>query len=172
MTSKSTTATSVAKWCSKCLTTKDRTEFNRAFTKPDGLQGWCRKCAAFYLRSPSRKAYAKKYGESTRGKAATKKYATSAKGQRVRKANHIKRAYGLSLTRFAALVSEQNGLCKICHTTPSTPLHVDHDHVTGRVRGLLCVSCNRSIAILDNPGLLDSAMQYLKLHQNEDSNGQ
>lgn len=56
--------------------------------------------------------------------------------------------YGLSLEKYSEMLKDCGGLCMICGGTPSgmsnsrSRLHVDHDHVTGKVRGLLCGSCN------------------------------
>jgi len=55
-------------------------------------------------------------------------------------ATKLKR-YGITIEQYNEMVANQNGLCKMCGTKP-TQLHVDHDHNTGEVRGLLCVSCN------------------------------
>lgn len=56
--------------------------------------------------------------------------------------------------------------CQICGTHESTfkkKLHVDHNHETGRIRGLLCDNCNRAIGHLkDNPHITDSATRYLR----------
>ncbi len=58
------------------------------------------------------------------------------------------RAKGLGITDegYAAMLAEQGGGCAICGSTPKTRrLHVDHDHASGRVRGLLCHRCNRAL---------------------------
>lgn len=61
--------------------------------------------------------------------------------------------------------AEQAGLCAICHgeTNGQGDLHVDHDHVTGKVRGLLCSRCNTGIGMMgDNTALLRKAIEYLE----------
>jgi hypothetical protein len=68
-----------------------------------------------------------------------------------------KRARQLGVTddEYAGMLAEQGGVCAICGGTPKrlkkdgTPyrMHVDHDHTTGRVRGLLCFQCNRLLLI-------------------------
>lgn len=53
------------------------------------------------------------------------------------------------------------GRCQICHK--ETALHIDHDHSTGQVRGLLCNSCNGGLgAFKDNPDFLHEAVRYLE----------
>ena len=63
---------------------------------------------------------------------------------------YIKKKYGLSKEEYFKILAEQNGVCYICQRTPEKAqrgkrarhLSVDHDHVTGHVRGLLCTWCN------------------------------
>lgn len=78
--------------------------------------------------------------------------------------------YGLTPATYEALLQSQRGVCAICGMPPRdlsvsrhARLHVDHDHATGVVRGLLCMSCNRALGwFRDHAGLLASAIDYLK----------
>lgn len=55
----------------------------------------------------------------------------------------IKRKYGISQIEYEAMFKKQKGRCAICHREPGEkPLHIDHCHKTGVVRGLLCHQCN------------------------------
>ena len=57
---------------------------------------------------------------------------------------------------------EQDNRCAICGAMPKKPLFVDHCHVTGKVRGLLCVSCNTALGLLkDSITALEQAIKYL-----------
>jgi len=77
--------------------------------------------------------------------------------------------YGLTLAAYEALLLGQAGLCAICRQTETATyrgrvkrLSVDHDHATGRVRGLLCHNCNVMLAgSRDNPTFLQGAIAYL-----------
>lgn len=61
------------------------------------------------------------------------------------------------------MLAEQGGLCAICKTAPAAD--VDHDHVTGAVRALLCFNCNGGLGqFKDNPAFLHAAAYYVALH--------
>lgn len=68
--------------------------------------------------------------------------------------DHILRRYGLAPSDYYALLVKQNYLCAICggkcsKTGRFKHFHVDHDHVTGKVRGLLCFNCNLRLGWLE-----------------------
>jgi Recombination endonuclease VII len=69
---------------------------------------------------------------------------------------------GLSLADYDTLLAAQEGHCALCPATPkSRRLHVDHDHRTGLVRGLLCHRCNRALPNWITPVWLTGAAAYL-----------
>lgn len=79
----------------------------------------------------------------------------------------LKKNYGITLGDYEALLAEQGGKCFICGTPESEwgSLAVDHCHKTGRLRKLLCFSCNTSIGKFnDDPALLRKAADYLEAH--------
>lgn len=80
----------------------------------------------------------------------------------------IRSRYGISLDDYERMFAEQGGTCAICHKPQSggkrtnSRLHVDHDHETGAVRGLLCTHCNLGIGYFaDRAELLTAAIGYL-----------
>ena len=80
-----------------------------------------------------------------------------------RLAQNRKRLYGISVEDFTTLLRQQGGGCAICSEIPEREFHVDHDHATGVVRGLLCGSCNLALGHLkDDPVRLRAAVQYLE----------
>lgn len=83
-----------------------------------------------------------------------------------RKKDSLRRykTYGLTKSQFDTLVLNQNNVCAICNKNGKNRLVIDHCHKTGKLRGLLCFSCNRSIAILDNKILLGKALKYLNYY--------
>ncbi len=78
--------------------------------------------------------------------------------------------FGITAQQYDAMLAEQNGVCAICRKTdgwvghPSRGrLHVDHDHVTGRVRGLLCSCCNVTLGSLsDDPERIERMLEYVR----------
>lgn len=72
--------------------------------------------------------------------------------------------YGVSVEEYNERIEKQNNLCAICHTEDTErALSVDHDHKTGKIRGLLCKSCNLGIGNLkENSKILQSAILYLE----------
>ncbi|KKN82234.1 hypothetical protein LCGC14_0310470 [marine sediment metagenome] len=74
--------------------------------------------------------------------------------------------YGIVEGEYEDLLVEQEGGCAICHVTPfpdERKLGVDHNHRTGKVRGLLCGKCNSGLGLfLDDPDLLRTAAKYIE----------
>lgn len=81
-------------------------------------------------------------------------------------ASKRKKAYGISQEQYEAFLTEQNGRCAIC--TSEEPggrgsWHVDHCHVSSKVRGLLCHRCNVMLGFArDNVVTLTNAIAYLE----------
>lgn len=70
--------------------------------------------------------------------------------------------YGLDDATYIARANAQDFKCKVCLVGP--PEHIDHDHETGKARGLLCGHCNRGLGLFrDDPDRLRRAAQYLEL---------
>ena len=70
--------------------------------------------------------------------------------------------YGITFEDYQDMVSSQHGDCAICGL-PTEELHVDHDHESGKVRGLLCKKCNMGIGLLgDSLNVLKKPIQYLE----------
>ena len=73
-----------------------------------------------------------------------------------------KRTYGIDSEGYMKLHDKQGGKCGICRKVASTTLSVDHDHKTGKIRGLLCRGCNFAIGLMkDDVGILRRAIGYL-----------
>ena len=75
-----------------------------------------------------------------------------------------KREYGIKLSEYEELKIFQQHKCAICFKPSDDPLHVDHDHYTGFVRGLLCGDCNRALGLLkDNIDAIEGALGYMRM---------
>src|SRR5262245_61146757 len=78
------------------------------------------------------------------------------------RSGELRRRYGLSPAEYDALLAEQGGACAICRKRPKGRLCVDHCHLTGTVRGLLCRKCNTALGYLkDDQASLVAALAYL-----------
>jgi hypothetical protein len=82
-----------------------------------------------------------------------------------------KRKYGISGEDYEAFLKSQNGVCAICSTHNVGGrhkfFHVDHNHKTRKVRGLLCSNCNRGLGLFkDDPKVLKKAIEYLNKSNN------
>lgn len=78
--------------------------------------------------------------------------------------NRLKKKYNIDLNYYKQLLKSQQNCCAICYTefTSQFNTHIDHDHETNQVRGLLCNNCNRGIGFLqDNPKVILNAYNYL-----------
>jgi len=78
----------------------------------------------------------------------------------------MRRSYGITLEEYDVMYEQQKGVCAICslpQTGRAERLCVDHNHETGKVRGLLCSHCNRGIGLLkDDYRILNRAASYLR----------
>lgn len=78
----------------------------------------------------------------------------------------LRRKYGITLAERNAMIADQCGLCAICAAPldlQSRRTHVDHDHNTGRVRGVLCHDCNTGLGMFkDSIASLEFALAYLR----------
>lgn len=77
----------------------------------------------------------------------------------------LRRNYQLTTDEYDEMLASQNGVCAICHEkcTNGRRLAVDHDHRTGKVRGLLCSKCNTALGgFRESEDLLQKAIRYLQ----------
>jgi len=86
------------------------------------------------------------------------------KNPRASKNTYLKKTFGITIDQYEAMLESQNNLCAICSGSDEHfSLAVDHDHKSGKVRGLLCSQCNRGLGLFkDEVVRLESALKYLK----------
>lgn len=87
--------------------------------------------------------------------------ATHRKEQRAR---NLKAHYGITNVQYDSILSNQGGICAICGCPAiNKELAIDHNHVTGKVRGILCSNCNTGLGLFgDSIDLIERAVAYLK----------
>lgn len=86
------------------------------------------------------------------------------------RAGHLRRKFGITSEQYDEMLAAQGGACALCGRPPTEgiSLHVDHDHATRALRGLLCFRCNNALGDLgDDPDLLRAAATYLDAHDAE-----
>lgn len=179
------------KRCPCCGEEKTVEEFCKDRNAKDGRKCYCRLCSALKQKqlSPEKaREYQDRWRTNNIDKVRTKtnaRYAANpAKGQakakqwrdkhrerlapvwRERRRNVTLNEYGLTPEKYAARLALQEDACAICHS--SDPVHwsgrfqVDHDHVTGEVRGLLCSRCNGGLGMFsDDVERLRKAILYI-----------
>lgn len=82
--------------------------------------------------------------------------------QRKRKAKWLEKKYGLTLEQYEAKIAKSGGKCPICKEPLGAKAATDHDHATGKVRDVLCASCNRWIGFIENNRqLVKPMLKYL-----------
>lgn len=148
------TALPGTKWCGGCQQWIPLGGFYRKAKARDGRQTWCVAC---------RRRLAKIW--QTENKDRVREYQQNPRAKQVSREWHLKKTYGLSWDAFTALESEQGGVCAICGKAPAPGkrLVVDHDHITGALRGLLCHLCNFGIGYLqEDTAALLNAIAYLE----------
>ena len=153
------------KKCTKCHTAKETSSFSKRINTKSGLSAWCKPCAnaysiAWYKSNPEKQREKKRLWRQNNPDKAKHQYRQDAL-----------KNYGLSIEDWEVLFKNQNGLCAICEQPQAVCLNgelkrlaVDHCHLTGKVRGLLCDNCNKGLGLFkDQPKLLNRASEYLGL---------
>jgi len=140
------------KTCTVCQTSKSLDEFYNYKSSKDGKSYRCKECDNIAR---------KKWSDGNPEKAHL--------SQRER---NLKHKYGVTLEWYNAKLKEQNYCCAICKTKENKVIRgaieglnfaVDHNHETGKVRGLLCNQCNRALGMFkDNIELINKAIAYLE----------
>ncbi|MFV8127612.1 endonuclease VII domain-containing protein [Streptomyces syringium] len=175
---------SESKRCARCQEVKPRGAFAANRSLRDGLQSYCRECVAEYhqqrqlakgknvrprVAAPDGHKYCRRceeikpHSQWDRNSSASDGLSTRCKACRAveGRAGHLKRTYGITEAERDGMISSQMGTCPICLSAPA--VHVDHDHGTGKVRGVLCFNCNSALGKLrDDRGAMRRAIAYLE----------
>ena len=127
-------------WC--CKRTKPGVEFGRCISASDGRNPACLECAREYANTIGNKR--RKHLDPT-GRTA-----------------NIWSHYRIRPDQYRSMLDAQQHRCKMCGSAFRSTPHIDHCHNSGRVRGLLCNTCNSGLGFIERAGFLDMAMTYLK----------
>jgi hypothetical protein len=160
----------MTKPCKKCGVVKPLHEFYEARGTRDGHRGSCKSCesarrAEWYQQNRERvigKVRSWRHENRDRYLAYQRDYKRSRAD--AERAGYLRRRFGLSIEDYYSILASQGGGCGVCGALhpDGKPLHVDHDHATGRVRGLLCFNCNGGLGqFRDDVDALANAIGYL-----------
>lgn len=134
----------------------------------DGLCSQCKDCDAIRAKSnygQKRRDYSKEYRLNNKEMIRAKWKDYYAKNKIKSAENRLKRYFNITMNDYSKMLELQNGSCAICKIDASAlkkRLAVDHCHVTGAIRGLLCTRCNTGIGnFKDNINILNNAVKYL-----------
>ena len=126
------------KYCPRCKRTVPVGDFGSNRSARDGRTAYCRPCHTAVGAASKTRLYG-----------STREY-------------HLRRRYGITGADFDAMVEAQGGTCAVCDGKPE---HVDHDHATGKVRGILCFNCNQALGnARDDIDVLHGLIRYLRRH--------
>lgn len=115
------------------------------------------------MQTESQKEANRKYRNSPHGKAHIEAYRNKPENIEKQRSRQYKHFFGISLEQYNEMLQEQGGVCAICGTPPAgEKLAVDHDHISGEIRGLLCKFCNTALGFVnDDIDILASMTSYL-----------
>lgn len=156
-----TPSESGVKTCPKCRESKDYSQFSLDRTRKDGYQRLCKRCCAEETRAGG---YIRQYAIKNYSKLSL---ASAARNLKI-SAKEAEKIYNDAFVL-------QEGKCAICgevetrkHKRRTRRLSLDHCHVTGKIRGLLCTRCNFGLgSFRDDLENLQNAIAYLQKHQQE-----
>ena len=171
-------STNVEKPCKVCHQVKPLEEFYAAPGMRDGHRNDCKSCnlaatRARVARDPgANRARVREWQVANRERvnAASRERRKRPEAKRAQRDGYLRRKYGITIKEYDEMFRAQNGVCGICgrEPHPTISLHVDHDHETGKVRGLTCFRCNQALgAFGEDPTFLRAAAAYLDRHDPE-----
>ncbi|KKM28200.1 hypothetical protein LCGC14_1566990 [marine sediment metagenome] len=144
------------KVCSICRQEKPLSEYYRRKTRKNAVQAACKVCCLKRLNA---------FGKTKKGKICQKNYFK--KHQR----RYTILQAGLTIKGYNRLFEQQNGCCAICERPQSDFIKhfdIDHNHKTGKIRGLLCHNCNKNLGLYENnqrsfkQNIIEKFERYLK----------
>ena len=148
------------KTCTKCIKEKPLEAYYKASNSSDGKYSICIEC---------KDAATKKWREeNTEYYNKTMRDYRAAQDPNDRRDIDLKSWYGLPYGWYKSTLEAQGNVCAICkkpNRSKKRCLAVDHHHDTGKVRGIVCYSCNRALHAFDNVDLFNAIMTYLEKYK-------
>jgi hypothetical protein len=146
------------KVCARC---REDLPFDRFSNDPRmalGKKSYCRRCQSDWAK-------AKYHADPEAARAKSRERAARVRTPERSRRRALQAMYGLGWDEYEAMLASQGGRCAVCGASEAGGRgnwHVDHDHESGRVRGLLCAGCNVGIGqFRDDPERLRAAARYL-----------
>lgn len=159
------------KKCIKCGEAKPLVGFHKSISHTSGLKNICRKCSAQYGKQ-YRQGHKERlviYRAEYRKRNREKMVEYQKAHKKDKREYYFQRNHGLGLKDVLEMFDGQGGRCSICKKQMNMVgrngdrAHVDHNHITGKNRGLICDNCNRGLGFFhDNIQSLKFAINYLK----------
>lgn len=146
------------KTCSTCKIEKPFSEFWKNRRNVNGIQSSCKTCHGKITKLW-------RVNNNDRYKWLMEKMNSDRKEKGYYRTWHLRDKFGIIVDQYKEILNSQGGGCAICRSTfPARrqSFHIDHDYLTGEIRGLLCHNCNRGIGYLqDSIKILQKSIQYL-----------
>ena len=153
------------KICSRCKKEFSIDNFYKNKSKKDGHNCYCKDCA-----NKSKDKWSINNKEKERNTAKVWRKKNKEKLRKQKRKETLKKIYGITLNDYNEMFSNQSGCCAICgkhQSQENKALSVDHNHLTGEVRKLLCCKCNFLVGKIEsNIDIIDNIFSYL-----EENNG-
>ena len=162
------------KLCFGCVQYKSTSCFHKAKKEKGGFQYHCIDCSKQYHakryveQKDKLKVQLKKYKAENKEKIEVAsllwKKNNPDKVKQYQRTSNLRKNFGLSMDEYEEMLAKQKNLCAICldDLIPGRTTHIDHNHNTGQVRGLLCMRCNLTIGLIkDHWLILDNAQDYV-----------
>jgi len=153
---------------------KSEFDFSKNKSRPDGLAFYCRKCRSEYSQIPEHKSKKSEYGKMWTRK--NKDRLNRLRREKAKssidfeKNRQLIKTYGITLADKKDMMTSQNGACAICgeEFRNGKDTHIDHNHSTGRVRGVLCSRCNFALGLIkDNKDIALNMADYLSTDEQQ-----
>jgi hypothetical protein len=152
----------IEKFCSGCKTVLPIERFSKP--KRDGYTSRCSECLRIEGREKHKKNMSNPEYRAKKAKYMRELRLRKPRSYEQRKKEWLKSLYGMTVEDYNSLLNSQNEVCAICSQPCKTKkgLAVDHNHITGKIRGLLCANCNGAIGMLqEDPDIIEKAKQYI-----------